>query len=128
MIRVLVELIRQHIRQSDLIVRFGGEEFLLLLPNTGLAGAAHVAETIRHEVATNRAADPVQFTLSIGITIVSRQDLDIEETIARADGALYQAKREGKDRVCSATVPDPLGSRGRLPPDRGEDGRWESNS
>ncbi|MCF7977909.1 MAG: diguanylate cyclase [Chromatiaceae bacterium] len=107
-IAVLVDLIRQQIRQSDLIVRFGGEEFVLMLPNTGLEDAEHVAEKIRQQVATSQAAAPVQFTLSIGLTVVSSLDQTISDSIARADKALYQAKREGKNRVCSKPTSEPL--------------------
>lgn len=104
----LVDLIRQQIRQSDLIVRFGGEEFVLMLPNTGLEDAEQVAEKIRQQVATSHAVAAVQFTLSIGLTVVSSLDQTITDTIARADKALYQAKREGKNRVCRAPTSEPL--------------------
>ncbi|NEX16188.1 MAG: hypothetical protein C1943_06075 [Halochromatium sp.] len=107
-IAALVDLIRQQIRQSDLIVRFGGEEFVLMLPNTGLEEAEQVAEKIRQQVATSQAAAPVQFTLSIGLTLVSSLDQTISDSIARADKALYQAKRAGKNRVCRAPTPEPL--------------------
>lgn len=107
-ISALVDLIRKQIRQSDLIVRFGGEEFVLMLPNTGLEDAEQVAEKIRQQVATSQAVAPVQFTLSIGLTVVSSLDQNITDSIARADKALYQAKREGKNRVCSRPTPEPL--------------------
>lgn len=107
-ISVLVDLIREQIRQSDLIVRFGGEEFVLLLPNTGLEDAEHVAEKIRQQVAASQAVAPVRFTLSIGVTVVSSLDQNISDSIARADKALYQAKRAGKNRVGRSPAPEPL--------------------
>lgn len=109
-IQAVVDLIRQQTRQSDLIVRFGGEEFVLILPNTGLTEAEHVAEKIRRHIANSQTAAPVPFTLSIGLTVVCRQDQDVAESIARADTALYQAKRDGKNRVRCEPAPEPLSS------------------
>lgn len=79
-----------------------------MLPNTRLEDAEQVADKIRQQVATSQAVAPVQFTLSIGLTVVSSLDQNIAYSIARADKALYQAKREGKNRVCSRPTSEPL--------------------
>jgi diguanylate cyclase (GGDEF)-like protein len=105
--RVLVELaqvLRSGSRSSDLIARFGGEEFVILLPNCGQEQAATVAENIRQAVA-DKAMDldggrQLHFTISLG---VAELDLGAEESVNvmlnRADQALYQAKRAGRNQV-----------------------------
>lgn len=97
-------LVRTSLRQSDMVFRYGGEEFAVLLPGTDTAAAACVArklvETMRRNNLYQRKAEtPIPITVSIGVagtgdTVESREAL-----IKRADIALYQAKREGKDRV-----------------------------
>ena len=101
---------RQYLRASDVKCRYGGEEFLLLLPETTLAGAEHVAEVLRHDLEKHpvkwhkRGSDPaeVRITASIGVTTVVPGEVDPTAVIARADAALYQAKKLGRNRVCVA--------------------------
>lgn len=96
------------LRQSDILARYGGEEFALLLPDTELVGATKVAERVRNAV----SLDPVQFgsedgtvTVSIGVATATGEQLDEpSDLVARADGALYAAKRAGRDRVAAETV------------------------
>ncbi|MBI4264741.1 MAG: sensor domain-containing diguanylate cyclase [Acidobacteria bacterium] len=90
------------LRGSDLKCRYGGEEFLILLPDTPLAGARRVAETLRreieeHPVRWNDAAIPV--TASFGITAITPGEVDANLIIARADAALYRAKGAGRNCV-----------------------------
>jgi diguanylate cyclase (GGDEF)-like protein len=99
----------RHLRQLDVIGRVGGEEFAILLPGTDAANARLVAERIRATLsadAVETPRGPLRFTVSIGIA--SRRDIndDIAALLKRADEAMYRAKQEGRDRVCSA--PDPL--------------------
>jgi diguanylate cyclase (GGDEF)-like protein len=92
------------LRGSDLKCRYGGEEFLVLLPETTLEDARHVAESLRGRfeaspVPWNESAVPV--TASFGVTGVTPDDVDINAIIGRADAALYRAKESGRNRICS---------------------------
>lgn len=87
------------VRMSDIRCRYGGDEFLVVLPDTPSIGAKKVAEKIRQTVETGVAADLVRpITLSIGVAVESGE-FDLERLIARADAALYQAKERGRNRV-----------------------------
>ncbi|NWF99673.1 MAG: GGDEF domain-containing protein [Thermoanaerobaculaceae bacterium] len=86
------------LREQDTVGRWGGEEFVVLLPDTDLAGAFQVAEKLRQTVANlGMPAGAGSLTLSLGVAQY-RPGTDIEETIARADRALYRAKEEGRNR------------------------------
>ncbi|MDA1184372.1 MAG: GGDEF domain-containing protein [Acidobacteria bacterium] len=90
------------LRGSDLKCRYGGEEFLVLLPDTGLAGAQRVAELLRHDLAERPVPwneHSVRITASFGVTAVSPGELDVTSIIARADAALYRAKADGRNCV-----------------------------
>ena len=90
-----------HLRQEDQLGRLGGEEFLVLLPDTDADAAMHAAERMREEVAA--APTPVPVTVSIGIA--TWEDGETPEAfLARADDALYAAKDAGRDRVLAATL------------------------
>lgn len=86
--------IESSIRSIDLAGRFGGEEFLVLLPETATPGAEVVAERIRSSV-----EDSGRVTVSIGLAALSADDRDPSNLVERADVALYDAKRTGKNRV-----------------------------
>jgi len=73
---------------------YGGEEFLILLPEAGIENAHDVAERIRKSVEKNTGV-----TISIGISSYSPETIHWKELIKRADAALYQAKQKGKNRV-----------------------------
>ncbi len=95
-------LLAAAVRDQDIICRFGGEEFVALLPATPLAGAATLAERIRYLAQSRRleiAGRKVQYTVSIGLVMATPQDACIESVIKRADLALYRAKSEGRNRV-----------------------------
>jgi diguanylate cyclase (GGDEF)-like protein len=107
--RVLVEtaaVLQSSVRETDLAGRLGGEEFGLLMPGTGLEGAHHVAERVRWHLAAPaerfKGKPGPRVTASIGLTVVDPNDPEqtLESVLARADALLYQAKREGRDRVC----------------------------
>lgn len=95
------------VRRSDLAGRFGGEEFVLLLPGTALARAQVVAERIHARMAglavAPEGASPVPITVSIGISVLGRDGNDLTELLAAADAALYRAKRTGRNRTCLAS-------------------------
>ena len=90
------------VRSTDVRCRYGGDEFLIILPETSVAGASQVAENIRRaitsmELFTGRPGERV--TCSIGVAAGREGELEPEGVIARADAALYEAKRGGRNRV-----------------------------
>jgi two-component system cell cycle response regulator len=92
-----------HLRQEDQLGRLGGEEFLVLLPDTDAEAAIAAAERIRTEVAL--APTPVPVTVSLGIATWEEGETP-EAFLHRADEALYAAKDAGRDRVMAATLHD----------------------
>ncbi len=102
-LREFAGCLKQKVRNIDIPFRYGGEEFMILLPNTDVSGAQHVAEKIRiaceqkmYDDGTNSA----KATVSIGIASVKyNKPLESKELIAYADKALYRAKAEGRNRV-----------------------------
>jgi diguanylate cyclase len=98
-------VLRRAIRGDDLAFRYGGEEFLLLLPDTDLAGAHHVAERVRRAVVEDIDSDLPPFTISGGIAVSEPADgRDPQRVLRRADAALYRAKRGGRNRVAADHV------------------------
>lgn len=102
----IVGAMKKYLRQTDLMARWGGEEFLALLPNTGLESARQVAERIcAHIESLEMELNPdlkIRFTCSLGVSAVQTEDESCEETIRNADAALYRAKNTGRNRVCVA--------------------------
>ncbi len=82
------------IRETDLAVRYGGEEFFILLPQTSVAEAVEIAERIRKSV-----EEEAGLTVSLGISAYRKEMKDREEIIKEADEALYRAKQNGRNRV-----------------------------
>lgn len=108
-IRAIGETIVEEIRSTDKAARFGGEEFVLLLRENDANGAWVLAERIRLRIAglsVEAGQGSVSVTVSIGLAEATVEDRDVEDTIARADQALYAAKSSGRNRVC---VDYPLG-------------------
>ena len=90
------------LRLPDIFSRFGGEEFVILLPDTGLAEAKKVAERIRAEIETHRDKALPAYTVSLGISVTQGapgQATDITALLNEADAALYRAKQGGRNRV-----------------------------
>lgn len=94
-LRKLGELFRRHGRESDVIARFGGDEFVLLLPDNTTAEAEAFAKRL-HAMISELDVPGVAVTVSIGIA-TSEQHLSFDELFKQADKALYQAKAEGRD-------------------------------
>jgi len=111
-LRKISELLQELVRTSDILGRYGGEEFLCILPETPHEQAVVLAERCREQIATKPLAcedHQARITISIGVTGQHRDDT-LDSIIKRADDALYQAKREGRNRVCNcpaASEPNP---------------------
>jgi diguanylate cyclase (GGDEF)-like protein len=101
-------LVRTCLRKEDLLGRYGGEEFIVLLPGTAQPAAAALAERIREQVAETQlhgANEAVRITVSIGVAAESGEHLPVLDLmIGRADDALYMAKAEGRNRVVARTL------------------------
>ena len=102
---LLAETITEQLRQSDFAARFGGEEFVILLPSTSLASARGIAEKLRKtvETLTYKSAEgiAIHFTISLGVSTVDILTEDsVEPALKRADDAMYLAKESGRNRVC----------------------------
>lgn len=94
--------IRESVRGSDGLFRYGGEEFVVLLPETGLDGAMVIAERIRADIEAHTLAygmEVINITASLGIASLHGDD-SVDDFIRRADNAMYQAKRKGRNRIC----------------------------
>jgi diguanylate cyclase len=92
---------RNHLRQGDVIARWGGEEFLIMLPNTDIKGARTIAEKIRKSIAEERfhlAGQEFSVTMTFGLTQHEESD-SIDESLKRADDALYKGKEAGRNLV-----------------------------
>jgi two-component system, cell cycle response regulator len=106
------------LRSSDLVARFGGEEFLVVMPETSLAVATAVAERLRLKIAREpfmlrSAGEKVPLTISVGVTSTEESRDDVDRLLKRADDALYTAKKTGRNRVIVAAPDDarlPVGS------------------
>ncbi len=106
-LREIATIIKANIREIDIIGRFGGEEFCVVLPDTDFVCAGSVAERIRFAVeqATIKAFDTsTKATVSIGISVYPQDGKKVNELIDKADWALYRAKKGGRNRVCAFGV------------------------
>ncbi|MDX1385335.1 MAG: sensor domain-containing diguanylate cyclase, partial [Thermoanaerobaculia bacterium] len=107
MMRRVAETIEDGLRGTDVVGRYGGEEFLIVLPETNLGGAQVVAEKLRERVESIRVetddGEAIRVTISIGVAGVDqfpdRQQPEVNDLIATADAALYRAKSGGRNRV-----------------------------
>lgn len=99
----LALLVQQHIRSSDALIRWGGEEFLLLLPHTDLEQAMQLAEKLREAIIAHDWPARIHLSCSFGVAEYAAETLS--ECIARADAALYAAKNGGRNCVKAAQPP-----------------------
>jgi len=106
----MVKGVAKVIRESDVFARTGGEEFCILLPNTGMEGALALAEKVRLaieglECEVNQHS--LKLTISIGVSFARPEDRALLDLEKRADIALYRAKASGRNRVCSEADSEP---------------------
>jgi diguanylate cyclase (GGDEF)-like protein len=100
-LKAISEIMREAARPVDCVARYGGEEFVVMMPDTGATDALELAEHIRARVAAKKFTGR-KMTLSIGVASFPEDADNAEALISIADEALYQAKREGRDRAVRA--------------------------
>jgi diguanylate cyclase (GGDEF)-like protein len=101
-LRQAAAVIKRVIRAGDTLVRYGGEEFVLLAPDTDQGGALELSERIRQSLRSEPFGTEqgrISVTASFGVTMLHEDDTDPEQLLRRADDALYMAKANGRDRV-----------------------------
>lgn len=102
-IKMMAKRTEETLRKSDIFGRLGGEEFAAVLPNTSQRGALKAAQNIRREMENLEVKTPngekIKFTVSIGVAQLRSDDPDLETILHRADLALYEAKRAGRNKV-----------------------------
>jgi len=107
-LREVTERVTAGIRETDTLARWGGEEFILILPETTAEGARELAERLRCAVGDTPVADAGHVTVSLGVTIMGAGD-DADSLLKRLDNALYRAKERGRNTLCYlAPDEDPL--------------------
>ncbi|MBK9261543.1 MAG: GGDEF domain-containing protein [Polyangiaceae bacterium] len=103
-LKEVARVVQARIRRDEVFARYGGEEFAIILPETPISGAVALAETLRQKVADHAfvfQADSIKVTISLGAALMEDGDRAASDLIKRADEKLYQAKRTGRNRVCS---------------------------
>jgi len=112
-LRSLSRICEKNVRTADLVGRYGGEEFLVAMPETNAVEAVQIAERLRLATEEMRVAsknEDVQVTISLGVaTLMAEIDTNLDQLVKRADEALYQAKNSGRNRV---VLSDPMSGRG----------------
>jgi diguanylate cyclase (GGDEF)-like protein len=99
-------------RAGDLVARYGGEEFILLLPATDAIGAVHVAGVVRQclqdqQIPHSGSSVCTYLTVSLGVaTCIPHANLQVDDVIQAADEALYESKRQGRDRLTAVSIND----------------------
>jgi diguanylate cyclase (GGDEF)-like protein len=103
-LKEVARVVTARIRRDEVFARYGGEEFAIILPETSLQGAVQLGETLRQKVADHQfvfQADSIKVTISLGAALLVEADKAASDLIKRADEKLYQAKRSGRNRICS---------------------------
>jgi diguanylate cyclase (GGDEF)-like protein/PAS domain S-box-containing protein len=97
------ETLRTKVRRADVVGRYGGDEFILLMPQTSLSGARDFAERVREEIASMEFSPAegkvLRLSLSLGVAALDRERDTADSLVSRADTALYRSKRAGRNRV-----------------------------
>jgi diguanylate cyclase (GGDEF)-like protein len=98
MLRLIANTLTAHTRATDTVARWGGEEFVLLLPETDLAAAGIVPEKCRHAVQALAPPLPRSISITLGVSEINPSD-SFESALERADCAMYAGKKQGRNRV-----------------------------
>lgn len=101
-LKEFADIVKKNLRKTDIAGRIGGEEFAMILPNTDISNASILANRIREEVSSKIVTideKDINFTVSIGLTTLSYDDVNSDSAFARADNALYMAKAKGRNRL-----------------------------
>lgn len=100
---MLAEIFRKTLREVDIVGRIGGEEFAVLLPETDKEMAVEVGERLRVNIESSKVSiengQPINFTVSIGVTSLKDKDANLDMLLSLADKALYEAKESGRNKV-----------------------------
>ena len=104
-LREIAQILGKSVRTSDIIARYGGEEFVIILPDTPKTGAVLLAERIltkvrNHKFSGKSETENVRLTVSLGVASYPREAVRAEDLIEKADQKLYQAKNEGRNKIC----------------------------
>lgn len=99
-LKKLASEISKSIRETDIFARWGGEEFVLLLPHTDKVDGLKTAEKIRRVICQSQTEELKEVTISVGVTIIDPENYDIDQAIKLADEAMYCAKENGRNQVC----------------------------
>ncbi|MCX7765368.1 MAG: diguanylate cyclase [Candidatus Sumerlaeia bacterium] len=107
-LKAFAQLIKQNVRNTDIVARYGGEEFVIIMPETMLHSAALVCERLRqntenYKFTLSTAGTQINCTVSIGLAGLKENE-SLDDLVRRTDEALYSAKNKGRNRVCLATV------------------------
>ncbi|RON24650.1 hypothetical protein BK660_02980 [Pseudomonas brassicacearum] len=108
-LKFLAQLLTRTVRQQDLVARIGGEEFLILLPDTDLPGAQQMANRLLQALRTSTveyAGKRIGVTCSLGVCVWNGPGESVQNLLIRADRLLYHAKQQGRDRFASERLPD----------------------
>lgn len=100
-LKELANIVKSIIRDNDLFARWGGEEFVIILNTKDLENAEHIADKIREKVASSPFTTVKKITASFGVSSPKSVNQTFDEVLENADKALYQAKKLGRNRVCS---------------------------
>jgi len=106
-LKTLAGFLKTHVRHADMICRYGGEEFVVLMPQSSASQAFQLADRLREEIAATSfslSQGGVRLTVSIGVSTLDEQ-MSGEDLVKTADAALYRAKQSGKNRVCGFNDP-----------------------
>lgn len=105
-IKLVSQSLKQFIREVDVVARYGGEEFVILLPQTEASMAKEMAERLRLSIASRElviTGTTLNLTVSIGVSEVNAEMMDLNHVLKAVDNALYKAKGLGRNQVCLAT-------------------------
>lgn len=97
-LQALTSLVKENIRANDVVARWGGEEFMVLMPQSDIEAASNVSEKLRLAIAGHHFDNLDKLTVSLGVTAFELQD-DMNSLLKRVDEALYEAKKKGRNRV-----------------------------